>query len=71
MKRLSNELGRNESIPGMVPTLFVLRVEWSIVQLIISVLIPSTPVMRVLAWRFSSRWFFRFENVYDHSVNGV
>ena len=49
MKELSNELGLKESIPGNVPMSFVLRVEWLIVQLIMSVVIPSTPVIRVLA----------------------
>ena len=58
MNELSNELGLNDRIPGSVPMSLVLMVEWLIVQLIKSVVIPSTPVIRVLAWRFSSRWIF-------------
>ena len=72
MKELSKELGLKESIPGSVPMSLVLRVEWVIVQLIMSVVIPSIPVMRVLACRVSSRWvFFGFQNVDDHGIYGV
>ena len=71
MKELSNELGLKESIPGNVPMSLVLRVEWLIVQLIMSVVLPSTPVIRAVALCFSSRCVFRPEYVDDHGIDCV
>ena len=55
MKVLSKVLGLKDKIPGMVPTSIASRVVWLIVQLTMSVVVPSTPVIRAVALRVSSR----------------
>ena len=58
MKVLSKRLGLKARMPGRVPMSSVSVVVWLIVQLMVSVVMPSTPVRRVEALRLSSLWVF-------------
>ena len=59
IKLLEKTLGRKERMPVMVPTSSVSAVDLLMVQLMSPVVMPSTPVMRAVAFRLSSLCVFQ------------